>query len=142
MFNTAIPFDTASAEVSTNDLGAGSYDTQAIEPIAAPEPEQNTNFSNISLWVKEIVPSGAYDPNSKEAFFDVILSVSGPGCSGTLIKKIKFCKETLCKELAENGQTQATYVEQTEVKKDGKQLTETLKRIRELSGIPNNKNFV
>jgi hypothetical protein len=89
------------------------------EPIANPE---------LYAYVKEIVPSGAFDTESGELHFDVILNVSSGGCNSTIVKKISFCKQQLAKDLLNAKGQPTTMVE--EVKPTGQ--SDTAKRLRAL----------
>lgn len=125
----------------------GPLDGNAIDVIGtgtdgmSVEPQPETPCPEVNVFIKEIVPTTPYGSKSDYLEFDVIMNTSCENQSATLIKKIKFCKRSLMQDIM-NQQTcnPATIVEQ--VQENRNSIDATSKRIRELCGIPNAKNWV
>lgn len=133
MPTTEIPFSQPSAEV----VGADSV-LATIEPQVADVPTVAEPVPCPTVWayVKEIVPANVSNQQDNDYVeFDVILNASCNDKSATLIKKIKFCKHQLIQDILSSEGKPVTVVEEV---KDNSHL----KRMRELSGIPNSKNWV
>jgi hypothetical protein len=80
MFNN-IPFDTAPTETDIGMAVGPEITSIDIPPGAEVSPglsmpEPVTAKENVYVYVKEITPTGPFDANCDEAFFDVILSVT------------------------------------------------------------------
>lgn len=143
-FGTEIPFGSTTEPMNPtidtigSDSAYAAIEPQIQEPVMEPKPE-------VSAYIKEVIPCG-YHPEEEHIEFDVIINANVGSDSATLIKRIKFCKHNLCHEVLAQKGKQATMVEEIQVtqvdKVDQNVVDATSKRLRELCGIPNSKNWV
>ena len=100
--------------------------------------------SQIYVYIKETLPVSYDINNSDEMHFNIVFSISEVNEAGeskffTVTKAISVSKTRL---LADGVQVQAaipaTVIESVEKKEDSK----AVQRMRELAGIPHNKNYV
>lgn len=134
--NDTLSFAQPVAAIPSTDYHSPVIAEPAPEQVPAEiTPPQAEVIPEIFAYVREVVPANN-EANSPDIAFEIILQASSQGKSGTIVKKIKLCKQALFQELMNNYAQQGTFVEAKEQDKS------ELKRFRELAGISHPKNYV